>query len=484
MSEKIVFCFHEKEIPFHFFEALQIFNTVCKPAELCPEADCYCLKIVNADGDIIKSAEINAEIATKDAGGEAIGATEKNLAKRYLYKLMSEFTGYNSPWGCMTGVRPTKIVNGLKKQGKSDDEIFKHFTDFYLMNKQKARLAIDTSNIQQVFLDEQRANPKKIGFYIGIPFCPTRCLYCSFSSNPIARYKKILPEYLDIMEYELHRTLEIVKNSGYEIESLYLGGGTPTSLDEENFARYMRMITDNFDVGSLREFALEAGRPDSITKAKLISAKNAGVNRISVNPQTMNDETLKKIGRLHSAYDTEKAFYITREAGFKNINMDIIAGLPDESIDDFMYTLKKIEKFAPDSLTVHTLSIKRAADLRLDEENQKLLHVSETGQMVSAAYEIAENLGLRPFYMYRQKNMLDNHENVCYCRPGCESPYNIHIMEEDQSIIAVGAGGVTKKVTYDELGNLSIERTFNTKGVEDYMRRVDEMVEKKRGLFL
>ncbi|MBQ8827878.1 MAG: coproporphyrinogen dehydrogenase HemZ [Clostridia bacterium] len=480
-ENSIVFYFPENEMPFHFFEALQIFNNVCEMPKLCANAEEYRIDLIDSSGNVIRSEKITAEIAACIAGGEGKNISDTNLLKRYLYKIMSSYTGYSSPWGCMTGVRPAKIVNVLKKQGLDNDGILRHFGSFYLMDEKKARLAVNTADIQEKFLEEQRIHPENIGFYIGIPFCPTRCLYCSFASNPISTYKKSIDTYLDLMEQELIATVEIVKNSGCKVESLYLGGGTPTSLDEKQFARYMKMITDNFDVSSLREFALEAGRPDSITEEKLKEAKSAGVNRISVNPQTMNDATLKRIGRRHSSYDTEKAFYLTKKAGFANINTDIIAGLPGETYEDFIYTLEKIKEFNPDSLTVHTLSIKRAAELRLDMENRKLLHGDEVGQMVAAASVLAENLGMHPFYMYRQKNMLGNHENVCYCRPGCESPYNIHIMEEDQSIVAVGAAGVSKRVAAD---GSSIKRAFNVKGVEDYMLRMPEMIERKRELFL
>ncbi|MBQ8165208.1 MAG: coproporphyrinogen dehydrogenase HemZ [Clostridia bacterium] len=477
----IKFYFPEKQIPFHFFEALQIFGTACGMPTFCAEAESYRLELLNDRGEVLKNHEITSEMATADAGIHAEGVSETNLLKRYLYKIMSEYTGYSSPWGCMTGVRPTKIVNVLKKRGLDNRAVFSHFKEFYLMNDEKAKLAIETSDIQTPFLEEQIAHHENIGFYIGIPFCPTRCLYCSFTSNSIAKYRKSLDLYLDLLEREIKESLLIAKQAGYKIESVYLGGGTPTSLDEARFERYMKIVTDNIDISSVKEFALEAGRPDSITKGKLLVAKNAGVNRISVNPQTMNDFTLKRIGRLHTAQQTEEAFYLTREAGFKNINMDIIAGLPGENTGDFMRTLTKIEEFSPDSLTVHTLSIKRAADLRLDEENRNLLHGDEVGVMVSAARNTAIKLGMHPFYMYRQKNMMGNHENVCYCRPGCESPYNIHIMEEEQTIIATGAAGVSKRVS---AGGESIERAFNVKGIEDYMARLDSMIERKRDLFL
>lgn len=477
----IKFYFPENQIPFHFFEALQIFGTACGLPSFCAEADSYRLELLNEKGDAVKSDFITAEIATRDAGVHAEGVSEANLLKRYLYKLMSEYTGYSSPWGCMTGVRPTKIVNVLKKHGMDNRAIFNHFKEFYLMSDDKANLAIETADVQIPFLEEQLLHPENAGFYIGIPFCPTRCLYCSFTSNSIVKYKKSLDLYLDLLEREIKESLQIARQAGYKIESVYLGGGTPTSFDETRFERFMKIVTDNIDFSNVKEFALEAGRPDSITKGKLLVAKNAGVNRISVNPQTMNDFTLRRIGRLHTANQTEEAFYLAREAGFENINMDIIAGLPDENTDDFMRTLARIEEFSPDSLTVHTLSIKRAADLRLDEENRNLLHGDEVGVMVSAARDTATKLGMHPFYMYRQKNMMGNHENVCYCRPGCESPYNIHIMEEEQTIIATGAAGVSKRVS---AGGDKIERAFNVKGIEDYMARLDLMIERKRELFL
>ena len=397
--------------------------------------------------------------------------------KRWLYRTISDITGYQSPWGCMTGIRPAKIVNSLLDSGMSRAQVIDELKDFYYVSEKKARLALETAVVQAPFLSG--FDTEVADWYANMPFCPSRCLYCSFTSNSIAKYKKVVDKYLDFMEAELEATSRLAEGRFTRYENLYLGGGTPTSLNEVQFERYISMFGKYIDTGALNEFSLEAGRPDSITSAKLAAAKRAGVTRISINPQTMNDVTLKHIGRAHTAEQVKQAFYMAREAGFDNINMDIIAGLPFETEEMFRYTLECIEKLGPEGMTVHTLSIKRAADLKNDSESRGSLSSETVGKMVEMAGDCARKLEMRPFYMYRQKHMLGNHENVSYCKPGYESPYNIHIMEEDRTILGIGAGAVTKVVTG---GGSRIERAFNVKSVEYYLERLEQMIERKKEL--
>jgi len=451
----------DKEIKYSIFEAVQIFCGTDYIFNFIPESDFLALELLE-DGNRVRY--------------EIINENNSNDEKRKIYIILTEYTGYFSPWGCQTGIRPAKMVNLLFEKGLSENEVIANFRDCFVVSDNKIKLAIQTAKNQSRFLIKDNNSSKKISLYANLPFCPSRCLYCSFTSNSIVKYKKSVDPYLDSMEREIIATAQLIKDYGYEIESLYLGGGTPTSLNEEQFERYMNLFVKHFDLSSLIEFSLEAGRPDSITENKLRVAIDCNVNRISINPQTMNDSTLDLIGRKHCAQDIDVSFDLARKVGFNNINMDIIAGLPGEDEDMFAYTLDRIKHFNPEGMTVHTLSIKRAANLKTDVDKQKLLSPDNIGRMLALSENAAYYMGMQPFYMYRQKHMLGNHENVSYCKPGFESPYNIHIMEEDQTVIAVGAGGVTKAV----FENGRIERAYNVKSVEDYMKRMPEMIERKK----
>lgn len=451
-----------------------------------------CKVVINHPGDVapyavIEVAQIFHCVATVETvsgcdavavnGMKAPSCDDAKELKRWLYRTISDITGYESPWGCMTGIRPAKIVNSLMDSGMSREQVIEELKEFYYVSEKKAQLAMETAIVQAPFLSGFDAGVAD--WYANMPFCPTRCLYCSFTSNSIVKYKKVVDKYLDFMEAELEATARLAEGKFRCCENLYLGGGTPTSLNETQFERYISMFGKYIDTVSLKEFSLEAGRPDSITPAKLEAAKRAGVTRISINPQTMNDVTLKHIGRAHTAAQVTEAFEIARDAGFDNINMDIIAGLPFETEEMFRYTLDYIEDMGPEGMTVHTLSIKRAADLKRDGESRSSLSGEIVGKMVDMAGDSARKMGMHPFYMYRQKHMLGNHENVSYCKPGYESPYNIHIMEEDRTILGIGAGAVTKVVTED---GKRIERAFNVKSVEYYLERMEQMVQRKKDL--
>lgn len=464
--------------PFYAFEAVQIFQDCGAFPEFVPNSGTSSLETGKSGIWLERGGAGACERVEISCFGASSELEEHKLQKRRIYQVMCDFTGYRSPWGCMTGVRPAKIVNLLLQSGMTPEEAVKQLTEFYLTDPQKAQLALETAQNQERFLLRQQNQPQNIAIYVGIPFCPTRCLYCSFPSNPIQKYRKQVDLYIDLLEQELKTVLPQAAAAGLRIESLYIGGGTPTSLDAAQFQRLMAILTDVIPVAELCEFSLEAGRPDSITEEKLGIAKCAGVTRISINPQTMQDSTLVSIGRRHTAEDIVQAFALARKYGFENINMDIIAGLPGELPEDFSDTLHKIYELRPDALTVHTLSVKRAAELKHDARVTTLRH-DVTGQMLALSYETAHRMGMAPFYMYRQKNMLGNHENVSYCRPGCESPYNIHIMEEDQTVLAFGAGGVSKLSAKLPDGERSVERSFNVKGVEHYLARSEEMAARK-----
>lgn len=396
---------------------------------------------------------------------------EKRLVKLTIYELLKRETGLRPQWGLLTGVRPAKIISGLLAEGKNDEFALEYLTKDYLVMEHKARLALTVAKAEQKLLGKNK--PNDISLYIGIPFCPTRCLYCSFTAYPLAQYKDRVDEYLDAMFRELEFLAEYGKD--FELKNIYIGGGTPTSLSELQLERLLRKVAELFHTEDM-EYTVEAGRPDTITKEKLRLMKEYGVNRISINPQTMNEETLKRIGRKHSVEDIRRVFHEARELGHENINMDLILGLPGEEPLDVEQTMKEILALAPDNITVHTLAVKRASRLKEEFDQHTLSTAESLEKMLAIAAEYAEKMGMEPYYMYRQKNMVGNFENVGYCHPGKEGVYNVQIMEEKQTVLAAGAGASTK--TVDPVTD-KIERVFNVKSVEDYIARIEEMIARK-----
>lgn len=400
----------------------------------------------------------------------------KQLLIRTLYRTLCEFTGVKMPWGFLTGIRPTKIVHEMLEQNMPREEIKKRLLKFYGIREDKVELMIRVAEKEKSILEKNQEN--EISVYIGIPFCPTRCLYCSFTSYAIDNREKQVEDYLNALEKE------IIFGGKYssikKVRSIYIGGGTPTSLNEDQLGRLLMLVNKHFNVKDTEEFTVEAGRPDTITKRKLELLKEYHVNRISINPQTMNEETLIRIGRRHTTEDIVKVFHWAREIGHRNINMDLIVGLPGESPQDVKTTMEKIKTLDPDSITVHTMAIKRASRLRESLEEYTLTKAEEIEEMISITSQGAYEMGMEPYYLYRQKNMLGNFENVGYCKVGKESVYNIEIMEEKETILALGAGAITKVV--DPKTN-RIERIPNVKNVEEYINRVDEMIlRKQKGL--
>ncbi|MBO5278849.1 MAG: coproporphyrinogen dehydrogenase HemZ [Lachnospiraceae bacterium] len=424
-----------------------------------------------AEEDSLAAKTISETIST-----EGLERKEtKSVLKRALYRLLSEKTGRVLPWGTLTGIRPTKIPFAMLSEGKSDEEIASYMKETYLAGEEKTALSIEIAKREQEIL---KAIDYEDGYslYVGIPFCPTRCLYCSFTSYPLKIWEKQVDAYVEALCKELRFLAEKMKYR--KLNTVYIGGGTPTTLNPQQMDRLLTVLEESFDFSNNQEFTVEAGRPDSITEDKLLVLKNHKVSRISVNPQTMNQKTLDLIGRRHTVEQTKEAFRLARRCGFDNINMDLISGLPGENREDMEYTMQEIAALKPDSVTVHALAIKRASRLNELWEEYK----GRTGALDEETARMMERytrqMGLVPYYLYRQKNMAGNLENVGYARLDKAGIYNILIMEEKQTIVACGAGSITKRVFPDG----RIERCDNVKDVALYIEKIDEMIERKRRL--
>ena len=402
-------------------------------------------------------------------------AETKNALKEHLYRLLEEETGRSLPWGTLTGIRPTKIPMQLLDEGKSKEEVASYMKKTYLASDEKIDLSIAIAERERALLSKL---DYKDGYslYIGIPFCPSTCLYCSFTSYPLASWRTQVDAYLDALEKELDYVA--VKNYHKKLNSIYIGGGTPTTLEPYQLDRLIRKIRCSFDFSHCIEFTVEAGRPDSITKEKLQVLRHNGISRISINPQTMKQETLDIIGRHHTVEQTIESFKLARSLGFDNINMDLIMGLPEENIDDVRHTMEVLKELDPDNITIHSLAIKRAARLNIFKDRYESMQMVNTQEHMDLCAEYCAQMGLSPYYLYRQKGMAGNMENVGYAKPGKAGVYNVLIMEERQTIIACGAGASTKKVCPGG----AIERCENVKDVSLYMKRIDEMIMRKQNL--
>lgn len=415
----------------------------------------------------------NLWIKNEEDSGEKIN---KNGMKSFLYCSLRDYTGKSLPWGNLTGIRPTKIAMGMLENGKTDEEIGRFMKGTHFVSDEKTALSIDIAHREKELLSPLHVK-EGYSLYIGIPFCPTTCLYCSFTSYPICAYEGIVEQYIDCVCREMEFVAQAYKDK--VLDSVYIGGGTPTTLSAKQLERLITGLEDNFDLSNLLEFTVEAGRADSITQDKLRVLKEHGVTRISVNPQTMKAETLKLIGRRHTVEQVKEAFAAARSAGFDNINMDIILGLPQETAEDVRRTIWEIKELEPDSLTVHSLAIKRASRLRSWIEENGIQCLNNTDETMAVAAAGAKEMGMEPYYLYRQKNMSGNFENVGYAKPGKYGIYNILIMEEMQTIMALGAGSISKIVLPDG----RIERADNVKDVNLYIDKIEEMLNRKRELF-
>ncbi len=397
----------------------------------------------------------------------------KNSLKRNLYHMLADFTKKQLPWGALTGIRPTKIPMEMLERGLTRDVIQKEMQTKYLCGEEKADLAIAVAQREYTILKEMDYQ-QGYSLYIGIPFCPSRCLYCSFTSYPIVLWKKRVEEYIQALSMELKAVAELFRDR--RLMTIYMGGGTPTSLEAWELREIFHCVREYFNLSHLREFTVEAGRADSITREKLMALKEAGVGRISVNPQTMQQRTLDYIGRNHSVEDVERAFYTAREIGFDNINMDFILGLKGETLEDVADSFEKVKAFEPEDVTLHSLALKRAARL-----NTEHLHEAVEDEIMVKMFSIACNscrdMGLSPYYLYRQKNIAGNLENIGFSKEGKEGIYNILIMEEKHTIAACGAGASSKIIHPMEK---RIERIENVKDPGLYVERIQEIIARKK----
>lgn len=394
-----------------------------------------------------------------------------------LYKILRDYSEISQPWGLLTGVRPVKLLR------KISDEIgqigaLNRFTNEFFVSPQKAELARFTEENERKILELSR--PESFSLYVGIPFCPSRCSYCSFVMSSVERAKKLIAPYVDLLCEELKATAKAAKDLGLRLESVYFGGGTPTTLSAEQLSRVLKTVNSEFDMSTCREFTVEAGRPDTITKEKLISLKENKVDRISINPQTVNNEVLRTIGRRHTAEQFFEAFKLAREYGFNNINTDLIAGLPGDSLESFKNSLDSMLGLNAECVTVHTLCMKRASNLTLDGKildrqeaitAQKMLEYAQS-RLIAADYI--------PYYLYRQTRMVGNLENVGWSKRGYESLYNVFVMDETHTILACGSGGVTK--LKDQKQDY-LKRVFNFKFPYEYINRFDEIVQRKSEIY-
>lgn len=405
----------------------------------------------------------------------------RNDIKNLVYRILSEYTGMELPWGTLTGIRPTKLPMEMYEKGASKEDAIRYLKDTYLVSDEKAALcAVVAENEAEVLKDCDYDHTYSL--YVGIPFCPSICAYCSFSSYPLSVWEKQVDAYLDALCREIEAASTMMGDR--KLLTFYMGGGTPTSLTAAQMDRLLTCLETYFDLDHVQEKTVEAGRPDSITMDKLKVLKKHHIDRISINPQTMNQETLDLIGRRHTTAEVKTAFHMAREAGFSNINMDLIAGLPGETALHMQRTMDEIVALGPDSVTVHSLALKRAAFLNQNREQFPVAGADEVNRMIGISHAGAHAIGAEPYYLYRQKNIAGNLENVGYARKGCEGLYNILIMEEKQTILALGAGASSKFVFSSENHGHRIERVENVKSVKDYIERIDEMIERKKKFLL
>lgn len=403
------------------------------------------------------------------------GVTDKELVMAQLiFSCLEKITGYTPKWGMLTGIRPSKLLRSLKeKYGNENGK--RMFSENYLVSKQKTELADSVANAEQKIISLSK--PDSFSIYVSIPFCPTRCSYCSFVSHDMTAgtVKKLMPDYLDCLEKEIEYTAKIANELDLRLESIYWGGGTPTTLEADGIKRIMTAIAQSFDLSTLREYTIEAGRPDTVTEEKLKIMKAGGVSRISINPQSFSDNVLKAIGRRHTAEQTVTAFNMAREAGFDNINMDLIAGLPEDSLDGFRASLDRAVELSAENITVHTLALKRSSYMG-EQGRVQVQRALEASAMLDYTYSTLTDKAYYPYYMYRQSKTLGNLENTGYCKEGRECLYNIFMMEECHSVFALGAGGVTR---LKEPQGEKISRIFNYKYPYEYIKDFDELIKRK-----
>ncbi|MBF1154315.1 MAG: coproporphyrinogen dehydrogenase HemZ [[Eubacterium] sulci] len=405
----------------------------------------------------------------------ALMGESKDAIKREIFHKLSTSTGLRPEWGILTGIRPVKLCGELI-DAHGLDEARRVLKNEYLIDDSKIDVIVKMYDYQIASFGKAKEN--SVGMYIGIPFCPTRCLYCSFISSQAENEK--LEAYVDTLIEEIKAIGLRLDNSEFHIESLYIGGGTPTTLNENQLNRLLDAINKYLDIHSIKEYTIEAGRPDTINLEKLKIIKAHGCERISINPQSMKPETLVTIGRSHTPLEIEKAFELAHSLDFNSINADLIAGLPGEELSDFDASLEKIIGLGADNITIHSLAVKRASRLKDEDPVFHYKQSNITNSMTAKGFETLCNRGFEPYYLYRQKHMAGAGENIGYCKPEKAGLYNIRIMDEHQSILALGAGAISKRF-YPEENRL--ERIPNVSNVGHYINRLDEMIERKDKMF-
>lgn len=398
------------------------------------------------------------------------------VSAQLLYKLLCDFTGLTQPWGILTGVRPVKLLRRLAEESNEEQAVKKFEKDFFVSNE-KIALSRETEHNERKILELSK--PESFSLYVGIPFCPSRCSYCSFVMASIERAEKLIEPYTKLLCEEIKRTAEIANKLGLRLETVYFGGGTPTTLSAEQLDTVLGTVNNSFDMSTCREFTVEAGRPDTIDIAKLFALKENKVDRISINPQTVNDEVLKTIGRKHTAQQFFDAFELARKCGFDNINTDLIAGLPTDTPESFKNSLDSIVRLNAECITLHTLCMKRASRLTTEGVTLDLQQARDAREMLAYTQNILGQNEYIPYYMYRQSRMVGNLENVGWSKKDFESLYNVYVMDETHTILACGSGGVTKlkRNNPDYL-----ERIFNFKYPYEYIDRFDELIQRKSGI--
>ena len=491
---KISIVFLDREFEHDIYELIRAFYPGCEidiSGEKAEESD-LCFRIERQDQNCLiyyrndkKHGVISAEFIQGQSSDALLSCTgdahalrkeNKDRVKYALYQLLVKLTGRTLPWGNLTGIRPAKLAMAMIESGMKNTEAAQEMRERYLVSPQKTALAVTIANREREILkDIDYENGYSL--YVGIPFCPSICLYCSFSSYPLKQWKDRVDLYLDALCREMEAVSGMMRDRGRKLDTIYIGGGTPTTLEPEQLIRLFEALEENFGFGGLAEFTIEAGRPDSITREKLMAIRRFPVSRISVNPQTMNQVTLDLIGRKHTVEETRQAFMLARECGFDNINMDLIVGLPGEDRIMVENTLNEVKKMAPDSMTVHSLAVKRAARLNIFKDRYQEMTFENSQEIMDLTMKTAYEMEMGPYYLYRQKNMKGNFENVGYAKVDKAGIYNILIMEEKQPIIALGAGG-SSKLVFNQ--GKRIERVENVKDVANYIARIDEMIERKR----
>lgn len=459
------FCYHTEKIVTMFFPLEKIKHE--------GEAEIVIETIIENDNIIVNARMYSKQLTKKDT--LASGDDRCNRLSLLLYDALSQLTGFKPPWGILYGVRPARLMHATVEALGEENAKKKFLND--RVQPQKVNLALEVMHRENQIIKLSVDN--SFSLYISIPFCPSRCSYCSFVSHSIHNAGDLIEPYVELLCAELKRNGEIAKELGLRLETIYFGGGTPTTLSAPQLERILNTIEASFDLSNLREYTVEAGRPDTVTKAKLDTLLNHGVGRISINPQTFNDSVLEKIGRKHTSQQTVDAYMLARECGFKNINMDFIAGLNTDTLDSFKSSIDRAIDLGAESVTVHNLALKSAAFLVTENEYYDLSQKTLAYDMIDYSYNALKDAGYYPYYMYRQSKSLGNLENVGWCREGYDCLYNVFMMDETHTVLSAGAGAVTKlknPVTQH------IDRIYNYKYPYEYINNFNEIIRRKQGV--